>query len=191
MNTYQELTSSVNKHEYFFHLVDKLSKLPCLIYPIANEKGFGCLAIYLSLNLELIQDIKLFESVQQFEPSVLEFDKADFSYRLNDIGYSSATEIPTYFFDKLYRYKGDAENYLYPICKLDDYFLVYNYSSANNYIRACKLTDFKNLELIDFDNPILIDSLEKLIYDQLSKLGRSTIDIISVINQYRFVKNNP
>ena len=37
MNTYLELQSIINQHNYFFNLVDKQTNSPCLIYPLRGE----------------------------------------------------------------------------------------------------------------------------------------------------------
>jgi hypothetical protein len=189
MQNYRELRSIVNNKEYFFHLIDKATNLPCLIYPIAKDKGFGCVAVYLTNDLDKIHETRFFDNVEHFESTVVEFDTSEFDYELNGIGYSSDIELPSYFFDKIYKFRDDFENRLYPICELNNYYLVYNQSLQGGFIRACNKGISTNLDLIDFKNLNQVDKVEKLIFEELSNLKKNLIGITLVINQYLYVKN--
>lgn len=185
MNEILELKSSINNLEYSFNLVDKETKLPCVIVPIHAKVGFNTLAVYFDLTLEKIINTKLFENNNVFAQTVFCFDKNDFEYSLNNQPYSSPYKIPEYFFNNLISFNFDLKCEIFPVFSFDNFVVIFNHGAYSDSLKAVyKEEGFK------FIHKDQLENIERQIYIELLHFNKSLISISYVLNTFRNAKND-
>ena len=191
MNTYLELKSIINQHNYFFNLVDKQTNLPCLIYPLRGETENKVLALYLKNDLSEIDFVKEYKNIDEFSVTVTDFNLEDFDTHYNDNPFSSSSNLPVYLFDRISTFDKTINSnptLLYAICLFENYVIVYNHDWTNSFIRVEKATQINSIKFDSLDHFDELNQLEKQIKQDLIDNNNSIIDFCIMINLLRNLK---
>ena len=185
MYRFKSIYSLVDKKNYFFNMISLDSGNPCLIFPIYTKNVLKYFITEFNETLSNINCVHICENESDLKKSFVKYDIEDLEFSYNNKNFSTFSEFPNYFFDKLFTFKNDLFRSIFPTVIIGDYFLQYNEDSIGGYIKAGLFAEFENFIEVDINNKSQFNNTEQLIINDYRVLGKDIIDTSLIINLYR------